>query len=178
MAFEGAFEKLFNIIVGEQGLEGGVVVQDALTCIDGLLRFNQSNQVRIIAVMSCMFARPDELSLSICARCAAASRDILPGNRHPVSELFPWLFSPSRAPVTRRLPAEPPVQHTHPTAVRPATMGRPPEACERVARRWADRAARATRRCESRTRMSPPRHRRSLLHYSPRTGCPSPAHDA
>ncbi|KAI0697406.1 p115 like vesicle tethering protein [Cerioporus squamosus] len=44
MAFEGAFEKLFNIVVNEQGLEGGVVVQDALTCIDGLLRFNQSNQ--------------------------------------------------------------------------------------------------------------------------------------
>ncbi|KAI0629475.1 p115 like vesicle tethering protein [Trametes polyzona] len=44
MAFEGAFEKLFNIIVNEQGLEGGVVVQDALACIDGLLRFNQSNQ--------------------------------------------------------------------------------------------------------------------------------------
>ncbi|OJT06544.1 General vesicular transport factor p115 [Trametes pubescens] len=44
MAFEGAFEKLFNIIVNEQGVEGGVVVQDALACIDGLLRFNQSNQ--------------------------------------------------------------------------------------------------------------------------------------
>ncbi|KAI0752780.1 p115 like vesicle tethering protein [Daedaleopsis nitida] len=44
MAFEGAFEKLFNIIINEQGVEGGVVVQDALTCIDGLLRFNQSNQ--------------------------------------------------------------------------------------------------------------------------------------
>ncbi|OSC96788.1 hypothetical protein PYCCODRAFT_1440814 [Trametes coccinea BRFM310] len=44
MAFEGAFEKLFNIIVGEQGVEGGVVVQDALACVDGLLRFNQSNQ--------------------------------------------------------------------------------------------------------------------------------------
>ncbi|CDO75965.1 hypothetical protein BN946_scf184888.g15 [Trametes cinnabarina] len=44
MAFEGAFEKLFNIVVGEQGVEGGVVVQDALACIDGLLRFNQSNQ--------------------------------------------------------------------------------------------------------------------------------------
>ncbi|KAM5537857.1 hypothetical protein V8D89_008499 [Ganoderma adspersum] len=44
MAFEGAFEKLFNIIVSEQGLEGSVVVQDALTCVDGLLRFNQSNQ--------------------------------------------------------------------------------------------------------------------------------------
>ena len=46
MAFEGAFEKLFNIVINEQGLEGGVVVQDALTCVDGLLRFNQSNQVR------------------------------------------------------------------------------------------------------------------------------------
>ncbi|KAI0350605.1 hypothetical protein OH77DRAFT_1430779 [Trametes cingulata] len=44
MAFEGAFEKLFKVIVNEQGVEGGVVVQDALTCIDGLLRFNQSNQ--------------------------------------------------------------------------------------------------------------------------------------
>ncbi|KAH9889346.1 p115 like vesicle tethering protein [Cubamyces lactineus] len=44
MAFEGAFEKLFNIILNEQGVEGGVVVQDALACIDGLLRFNQSNQ--------------------------------------------------------------------------------------------------------------------------------------
>ncbi|RPD57929.1 hypothetical protein L226DRAFT_538879 [Lentinus tigrinus ALCF2SS1-7] len=44
MAFEGAFEKLFTIIVDEHGLEGGVVVQDALTCVDGLLRFNQSNQ--------------------------------------------------------------------------------------------------------------------------------------
>ncbi|KAH9935197.1 p115 like vesicle tethering protein [Epithele typhae] len=43
MAFEGAFEKLFNIVVNEQGTEGGVVVQDALTCVDGLLRFNQSN---------------------------------------------------------------------------------------------------------------------------------------
>ena len=61
MAFEGAFEKLFNIIVNEQGLEGGVVVQDALTCIDGLLRFNQSNQVRT-AVMFCVCARSDELA--------------------------------------------------------------------------------------------------------------------
>ncbi|KAI0828051.1 p115 like vesicle tethering protein [Trametes gibbosa] len=44
MAFEGAFEKLFSIIVNEQGVEGGVVVQDTLACVDGLLRFNQSNQ--------------------------------------------------------------------------------------------------------------------------------------
>lgn len=58
MAFEGAFEKFFNIVVKEQGVEGGVVVQDALTCIDGLLRFNQSNQVRI-AVMSYICTLPD-----------------------------------------------------------------------------------------------------------------------
>ncbi len=57
MAFEGAFEKLFNIVLGEQGLEGGVVVQDVLTCIDGLLRFNQSNQVRTIAVLSVISVR-------------------------------------------------------------------------------------------------------------------------
>ncbi|KAI8978338.1 p115 like vesicle tethering protein [Trametes punicea] len=44
MAFEGAFEELINIIVNEQGIEGGVVVQNALACMDGLLRFNQSNQ--------------------------------------------------------------------------------------------------------------------------------------
>ena len=59
MAFDGAFEKLFNVIVNEQGMEGGVVVQDALTCIDGLLRFNQSNQVRSV-VMLCVWIRPNE----------------------------------------------------------------------------------------------------------------------
>lgn len=45
LAFEGAFEKLLNIITSEGGIEGGIVVQDSLTSIDGLLRFNVSNQV-------------------------------------------------------------------------------------------------------------------------------------
>jgi hypothetical protein len=45
LAFEGAFEKLLNIVTSEGGIEGGVVVQDSLTSIDGLLRFNVSNQV-------------------------------------------------------------------------------------------------------------------------------------
>lgn len=45
LAFEGAFERLFNIVASENGVDGGVVVQDALKCIDGLVRFNQSNQV-------------------------------------------------------------------------------------------------------------------------------------
>ncbi|KAJ8495910.1 hypothetical protein ONZ45_g12657 [Pleurotus djamor] len=44
LAFEGAFEKLFAIVTQERGVEGGYVVQEALTCIDGLLRFNSSNQ--------------------------------------------------------------------------------------------------------------------------------------
>ncbi|GJE97549.1 p115 like vesicle tethering protein [Phanerochaete sordida] len=44
LAFEGAFEKLFNIVTQEGGVEGGVTVRDALTCVDSLLRFNTSNQ--------------------------------------------------------------------------------------------------------------------------------------
>jgi intracellular protein transport protein USO1 len=48
LAFEGAFEKLLNIITSEGGIEGGIVVQDSLTNIDGLLRFNVSNQVCLL----------------------------------------------------------------------------------------------------------------------------------
>jgi len=46
LAFEGAFEKLFNTVTQEGGVDGGLVAQSALTCVDGLLRFNNSNQVR------------------------------------------------------------------------------------------------------------------------------------
>ena len=45
LAFEGAFEKLFNIVSQEGGVDGGAVAQGALSCVDGLLRFNSSNQV-------------------------------------------------------------------------------------------------------------------------------------
>ena len=45
LAFEGAFEKLFEIIAREGGIEGDVIVIDVLRCADGLLRFNSSNQV-------------------------------------------------------------------------------------------------------------------------------------
>ncbi|KAJ7099330.1 p115 like vesicle tethering protein [Mycena belliarum] len=44
LAFEGAFEKLFNTVTQEGGIEGGVVTMEALACVDGLLRFNTSNQ--------------------------------------------------------------------------------------------------------------------------------------
>ena len=45
VAFSGAFEKLFEIINQEGGIEGGIVVQDTLTVVACLLRFNVSNQV-------------------------------------------------------------------------------------------------------------------------------------
>jgi hypothetical protein len=44
VAFSGAFEKLLEIISTEGGIEGGIVVQDALVVVGGLLRFNVSNQ--------------------------------------------------------------------------------------------------------------------------------------
>lgn len=50
VAFSGAFEKLFQIVNQEGGTDGGIVVQDALTAMGGLLRFNVSNQVRPICV--------------------------------------------------------------------------------------------------------------------------------
>ncbi|KAM0793553.1 hypothetical protein ACM66B_000990 [Microbotryomycetes sp. NB124-2] len=45
LAFEGAFDKLFAIIRQEGGIDaGGIVVQDCLAAIGGLLRWNVSNQ--------------------------------------------------------------------------------------------------------------------------------------
>lgn len=46
VAFEGAFDRLFGIISKEGGIaSGGIVVQDCLSGIAGLLRYNVSNQV-------------------------------------------------------------------------------------------------------------------------------------
>ena|SRR5258708_3555756 len=45
LAFQGAFEKLFNVIESEGGVESRVNVESALTCVDTLLRFNSANQV-------------------------------------------------------------------------------------------------------------------------------------
>jgi len=54
LAFEGAFEKLFNTVTQEGGVDGGLVAQGALTCVDGLLRFNSSNQVSSVESACCM----------------------------------------------------------------------------------------------------------------------------
>jgi hypothetical protein len=45
-AFGAAFEKLMGLVSQEGGIEGSIVVQESLTCVDTLLRFNVSNQVR------------------------------------------------------------------------------------------------------------------------------------
>ena len=44
VAFSGAFERLLRIVDGEGGVEGGIVVQDAMVGMGGLLRYNVSNQ--------------------------------------------------------------------------------------------------------------------------------------
>lgn len=45
VVFEGAFEKIFNIIKEEGGSEGGIVVQDCLELLNNLLRNNPTNQM-------------------------------------------------------------------------------------------------------------------------------------
>lgn len=44
VAFDGAFERLLDIIAQEGRIEGGVLVQDALACVEVLLLDNSSNQ--------------------------------------------------------------------------------------------------------------------------------------
>ena len=44
IAFEGAFERLLDIVAQEGRIEGGVVVQDALDGLESLLQYNVSNQ--------------------------------------------------------------------------------------------------------------------------------------
>jgi intracellular protein transport protein USO1 len=45
VAFENAFERLFAIIIEEDSIDGGIIVQDCLQLIQNLLRRNASNQV-------------------------------------------------------------------------------------------------------------------------------------
>jgi hypothetical protein len=48
VAFENAFETLFAVMEQEGGVDGGIVVQDSLQLLANLLRYNSSNQVRLI----------------------------------------------------------------------------------------------------------------------------------
>lgn len=52
LAFEGAFDRLFAIVNKEGGIGGGgIVVQDCLAAIGGLLRWNVSNQVSFLRII-------------------------------------------------------------------------------------------------------------------------------
>ena len=44
VAFENAFDRIFDIIAQEGGVEGGIVVEDCLLLMLNLLRGNNSNQ--------------------------------------------------------------------------------------------------------------------------------------
>lgn len=44
VAFESAFDRLFEVIAAEGGLDGGIVVEDCLLLMLNLLRANPSNQ--------------------------------------------------------------------------------------------------------------------------------------
>lgn len=46
VTFQATFEKLLDIIEDEEGISGGIIVQDSLTLMHNLLRYNVSNQVR------------------------------------------------------------------------------------------------------------------------------------
>lgn len=91
LAFDGAFEKLFNIVTQEGGVEGGAVANGALTCVDGLLRFNTSNQAS---------------NYFISERTSPnyrLSKELFPGNFPPTSALFASAF-PSDITIARHRP--------------------------------------------------------------------------
>ena len=44
VAFENAFDRIFEVIRQEGGIEGGIVVEDCLLLMLNLLRGNHSNQ--------------------------------------------------------------------------------------------------------------------------------------
>lgn len=46
VTFQATFEKLLSIIEAEEGISGDIVVQDSLTLMHNLLRYNVSNQVK------------------------------------------------------------------------------------------------------------------------------------
>ncbi|CDS09506.1 hypothetical protein LRAMOSA10866 [Lichtheimia ramosa] len=57
VAFQATFEKLLAVIEDEEGISGGIIVQDSLTLMHHLLRYNVSNQV-YFRETSCIQAIP------------------------------------------------------------------------------------------------------------------------
>ncbi|CAG8515381.1 7647_t:CDS:10, partial [Cetraspora pellucida] len=63
VAFENAFERLLEIIAEEDGLSGGIIVQDCMQLIHNLLRYNVSNQ-NFFRETSCIQRIPSLLGCS------------------------------------------------------------------------------------------------------------------
>ncbi|KAI9316302.1 p115 like vesicle tethering protein [Dichotomocladium elegans] len=57
VAFQATFEKLLAVIEDEEGISGGIIVQDSLTLMHHLLRYNVSNQI-YFRETSCIQAIP------------------------------------------------------------------------------------------------------------------------
>ena len=47
VTFQATFEKLLTVIEDEEGISGGIIVQDSLSLMHNLLRYNVSNQVSL-----------------------------------------------------------------------------------------------------------------------------------
>ena len=45
IVFQNVFEKPFEILKNEEGIDGGVIIQDCLTLMSNLIKFNVPNQV-------------------------------------------------------------------------------------------------------------------------------------
>lgn len=86
VAFMGAFDRLFQIIEREGGLDGGIVTQDCLSCIGNLLRYNVSNQVSAIPICTPCFVFRDRVS------SLPTTSELLPRNiLHPLLRPTPPL---------------------------------------------------------------------------------------
>ncbi|KAF0403962.1 vesicle tethering protein [Gigaspora margarita] len=64
VAFENAFERLLEIIAEEDGLNGGIIVQDCMQLTHNLLRYNVSNQ-NFFRETSCIQRIPALLGVSL-----------------------------------------------------------------------------------------------------------------
>ena len=53
VTFQATFEKLLAVIEDEEGISGGIIVQDSLSLMHNLLRYNVSNQVSFIVISNC-----------------------------------------------------------------------------------------------------------------------------
>ena len=94
LAFQGAFEKLFNTIESEGGIESRVNAESALSCVDTLLRFNSANQVGYDFHLSastyttCRITSARALSRLSSSRFFSSLRTYLRKSPHPNNSLF------------------------------------------------------------------------------------------